>query len=73
MDDKKARELLIKSGLSENKAKEVSGHLAREFNKEQEHHKKKEIDVNEVVVRSNKKGFVNNYDDKNLSEVITKE
>jgi len=73
MDDKKARELLIKSGLSENKAKEVSGHLAREFNKDQEHHKKKkEIDVSEVVARS-KKGFVNNYDDKNLSEVITKE
>ena len=44
MDEKYAKELLIKSGLSTKKSDEISGHLAREFNKAE-----KEKEVKEVV------------------------
>lgn len=49
MEEKEAKKLLIKSGLSEKKATEISSHLAREFNKEV-----KEKDVNEVVIKKPK-------------------
>lgn len=61
MNEKKAKELLIKSGLSERKAGEISGHLARVFNEE---NKKKDEEVKEVKIVHMKS--------KNLSEVVTR-
>ena len=63
MDDKKAKELLIKSGLSENKANEISAHFTRVFNEDKKKGKE-EIEINELKS--------NNTKIKNVSEVITK-
>jgi len=61
MDNKKAKELLIKSGLSTAKAEEVSTHLARFYNEDKK--KVKEENINEVVVSKK-------TSDKKIKEVL---